>query len=528
MQSATDPLDRAQISSPGIIRSVLVRLRLLLRVEVLGLTLILVLAAPMLLLNLGTSPAPWFDEGLNTHAARLLAESGFYGTRTVDGANLFDPAVTTGPTMILPIAGLFYIGGVNMALARLVSVGYSVAALTALYFLSVRLRGQRKAWLVLLLFLAMPAVGGIGFFAMGRQVLGESASFAFTAAGLLALYQSWRHEGRAESVFAGVFFGLAVLSKLQSALTIFPALLLIALLRSWRAGDRARTRELLVILTALAIPAVWIAVQRLGASPEFVGSNAANQWEGVRLLLFPGFTERTPNAPTSMVLLVHSAALAALLLRAHQNGRRIGGLSISWEEAQLGALVLVGMVWFGLFSIGWSRYAYLGLMFSGLVLGGATLDLVEAVQSRLQTRGFRIRQQFMVPALVLGAVASIAATAAPLVGQTTPDHAAEMGRYIEANVPESSVIESWEWEVDALSGHWAVHHPPQYMLLIATRQRFLLDGTFRLHYDALQADPDYLLAGPFSNWTHLYEGETLTSEFVEVAVNGPYRLYRRR
>ncbi len=496
--------------------------------EVLGLVLILALAVPLLFLNLDTAPAPWFDEGLNTHAARLLADAGIYGTLTVDGANPFDPAVTTGPTVILPIAGLFRLGGVSMLLARLVSVGYSIAALCAVYLLCVRLRGPKKAWLVLLLFLAMPSIGGIGFFAMGRQVLGESASFAFVAVGLLALFRSWEQDGRAEGVVAGIFFGLAVLSKLQSALTIFPALLLIALLRSWRASSQARARELIVIMIAIAIPGVWIAVQRLGAAPEFVGLNAASQWDGVRLLLFPGFTQRTPNAPTSMVLLIHGAALVALLLRAHFAGRRLGGLSLSWEEAQLGALVLVGMLWFGLFSIGWPRYAYLGLMVSGLILGGAVLDLVAVAQRRLRARGFRVRQQFIVPSLAVAALASIAASAAPLLGQPGEDHAAQMGSYIAEHVPGPSVIESWEWEIDALSGHWAVHHPPQYMLLLATRQRFLLNGAFRLRYDALQADPAYILAGPFSTWTHLYDEDLIGSEFEKVAVRGPYTLYRRR
>ena len=94
---------------------------------------------------------------------------------------------------------------------------------------------------------------------------------------------------------------------------------------------------------------------------------------------------------------------------------------------------------------------------------------------------------------------------APALGVGGQDDAEAIARYIQEYIDQKSVIESWDWQIDALSGHWNYNHPPQHLLLLATRQRFIAQVPFDLKkdYDLLQADPDYLLTGPFSDSTEI-------------------------
>jgi hypothetical protein len=108
-----------------------------------------------------------------------------------------------------------------------------------------------------------------------------------------------------------------------------------------------------------------------------------------------------------------------------------------------------------------------------------------------------------------------------------PPHAQETADYIRTQIPRQAVIESWEWELDALSSHWNYHHPNQRYLFLAIRQFSQEQKPFDLDYDVLQADPDYLITGPFSDWTHLYEMSSIQSNFRELARFGVYRIYQR-
>jgi len=138
----------------------------------------------LLLFRLGSRPPAWLDEGISTHAARLLIEKGVYGTQTTDGIVPFDTGVlTTGPTVVLPIALSFALFGVGMMQARAVSVVYTLLALRSLYALSERLYGRRAAAFVVLILIAAPPVQGASLLLIGRQVLGEPAALAWIALG---------------------------------------------------------------------------------------------------------------------------------------------------------------------------------------------------------------------------------------------------------------------------------------------------------------------------------------------------------
>ena len=43
----------------------------------------------------------------------------------------------------------------------------------------------------------------------------------------------------------------------------------------------------------------------------------------------------------------------------------------------------------------------------------------------------------------------------------------------------------------------------------------------------LPANPDYVIVGPFSDWTKLYAPQVLQQQFVLATQIGPYRVYQR-
>jgi hypothetical protein len=101
-----------------------------------------------------------------------------------------------------------------------------------------------------------------------------------------------------------------------------------------------------------------------------------------------------------------------------------------------------------------------------------------------------------------------------------------MADQIAIIVPPDAVIETWEWELAALTVHRAFHYPHQ-LVLQQTLRDYAREGTFNLRYDALQADPDFLLQGPFSAWTGIYTPAVLAAHFRVACAYGPFTLYAR-
>ncbi len=73
-----------------------------------------------------------------------------------------------------------------------------------------------------------------------------------------------------------------------------------------------------------------------------------------------------------------------------------------------------------------------------------------------------------------------------------------------------------------------IHHPHQRYLFEAIRQFSHTETAFDLHYDGLQADPDYLIIGSFAEWTDIYPYEMVEQHFEELAQFGIYTIYKRK
>src|SRR5215203_5803510 len=92
------------------------------RLDTLLLVGLLLLGAFLLVYKLDQYPRPWYDEGSHLHVAKNFALNGVYADYSSEGNRPFGPAVGVGPTVLLPIALLFKLGGVSIPLARVVIV----------------------------------------------------------------------------------------------------------------------------------------------------------------------------------------------------------------------------------------------------------------------------------------------------------------------------------------------------------------------------------------------------------------------
>ncbi|MGB4136599.1 MAG: hypothetical protein WA971_08540, partial [Microbacterium sp.] len=92
----------------------------------------------------------WEDEAFNiTVPLNLLHGLGYTSDGTLSGSMLspFDPRISTGPAVLLPVAGVLATGIDPVIGARLVPLGYWMLLLAGLAVLGVRLGGRWAALL---------------------------------------------------------------------------------------------------------------------------------------------------------------------------------------------------------------------------------------------------------------------------------------------------------------------------------------------------------------------------------------------
>lgn len=484
---------------------------------------LLVLSLPLLTVRLDSYPPVWFDEGYRTNQARTLVERGVYGTHTVEGDYPFNPATTGGPADILAVALSFKIFGIGIAQGRWAVVVLAIVALFGLYALAAHLFGRRAGLFITLFVLAVPAIQNLSLLLLGRQVMSEVPALAWIVLGLTLWFWDWERGGWLTAAAAGTAVGFGLLSKTQTAIYLAPSLFIIATLRSW--ADRSRVIKYFAPVTTMAgVMVAWKIVEWLGTPESLRQRSAAEIAVSVQTLLvtslFGSVLTRTAFAIFVIMVVVGTATLWRLWRAKPLTHAR-------WGEATLAVIALASAGWFAFISIGWLRYAFVGWVLSLLLAGKWLWDGLDWLGRRwpkFAARGYGL-------AVVGLAVSALIAHGYPilLAEAPTPAPAQKVADYIRTRIPAGAVIETWEWEIDALSGHWAYHHPDDSYMLLAIRQKFYYGNeSLDLNYNLLEADPDYLITGTFSEWTNIYGGpDAVKAHFTEVVTISPYRIYQR-
>jgi hypothetical protein len=488
----------------------------------------LLLAAGLAVYNLGYSPAPWFDEGEHFRVAKTLVQYGQYGVWSVDGIRYFGPTIGVGPTMLLPVALAFKLGGIGLVQGRIVILLYLLAA-TGLYWCYARKleRSGAFARLALLLLLAAP---GIAFINLGRQGLGEVPASAFFLAGLLAwLSNSENPRPTLRGWFmAGGLFGLAAITKSNYGLLLPPALALAWLL------NRFYYHQTKLKWTAFGLPFL-------------LTGGALGGWYLI-ILLFLGGSDfatnfqllRNASGGSAFVFSLDRMASAWKFFLGPQAlfGLAAPGLIYAaWRARQRTAesfrLVLplaFCLVWFGWFlgaSVGWPRYAFPALLLCPLFTVKLLLDLPGLLAAW-------VKQSYWQPRLKLITGLLLAALIGGGLISQIPDtlkidnSAQQMAAYLDQNVDRQITIETWESELGFLTDH-SYHYPPPELLDKAVRLMWL-GGTgpsLPEIYQPEKLTPGYLIVGQFGRWNGLYPQDLLDTHYRLVISFGEYSLYKR-
>lgn len=461
-------------------------------------------------------PRPWFDEGLNVSTAGMLARAGLYALPDSAGPRVMDPAIQTGPTVLVPVALAFRLLGFNLMSARLVMLAFAALLLIAYALMTRQLLGGAAAVVAVLFLIVGTREPFTSFVFMSRQVLGEVPALGFYLLGLLIWWRAVERPARQWPglILSGLAWGAAALTKLQLVLLVPACLACFALL------DRVYYRQ--AGLRAFVVPGViglmcvaaWYAVQLAVVGPEQFRRNLAVLHEG-SLLHIVGLNP------------AHWRNVLGVIWRTGWWMWGAPGLAWGMWQArprtwngfrQAGALMLpiVALIWFAGLSIGWGRYAFYTVLLTPIWTAGLVVNV---------SRGSPQRRALAGTALALYAVLNGWPLAQNLIAPMDTGYLA-MRDYLATQVPADAVIESWEWEM-SLDARQPVHHPPTLVTNLFTR--YMMSGQQPPSglYDARQAQPAYILQGLFGEWTQIYR-DTITNEGEPVVKLGAYALYRLR
>lgn len=478
-------------------------------------------AAALLLVNLTTWPLTWFDEGLNVSASATLATTHLYGLPDSAGIRVMDPAIQTGPVVLIPIAAAFKLFGVGLLQARLVMLGFAIFALVSYFLLARRIAGQVAPVAIALLLLGNGNLFA-SFVPLARQVLGEVTALGFFCLGSW-LWMRRRAPGSGwllASAGVGALYGLGMVTKSQLAITLPVALGLfwIANLLYYRALPW--WSPIVVVAVAIACVLVWYGIQLTIAGPAGVARNSAVLREGFAIHI------------ASLSLAGPRTALGVLwrtgflwwgipgLLYGVARARKQNPDGLAWFLP----LTLIGtwLGWYVCLSIGWDRYAALPLMLVPLYTAPLLAALVRGQLPLARWVPAPWQSRVGLGAVLLLLVIFGRPLALSVFGPQDTG-AMKMAAFLREQVPADAVVETWAWELSILAPQ-QFHYPDTHITNLYTLKVLRGQSVPEGSYDPLGAAPDYLLTGAMSNWVGIYDRTMQQAEFV--AEFGHYALFR--
>ncbi|MCS6318431.1 MAG: glycosyltransferase family 39 protein [Nitrospira sp.] len=489
-------------------------------------------ALVMGLFELEVTPPLWWDEGWTLCVARQWVETGHYGC-LLNGQPA--PPILAGHfPVVASIAAGFRLFGVGVWQARLVELVYAFGALGLLYGLTSKLYSHAVALGTLGLLLFLPSNWQMHPLIMGRQVLGEMPMLFFFLAGAMCRVLVERHPlwwGGAVACW-----GIALMTKAQ----IRPFLTLALVMTSLVALLRGERR--IAGLMAAGAAGGWVVLYAL---------------DGLRVVILQGHTLPNPPMPgllqASALVLVPIIRLDALLFTLQFCLPTLCGLGFaSWTmwsqwrqprsfqlaDAVRLMLLTFSLSWFGWFfllSLGGARYAFPMWFVSAPFVMALFYDWsrgydVRGIAHSLWS-GFRAGEMALPQIKSVGAVLlvllslwMVVATRYAFRGREDGLALQEVVAYLHRRVPSHAMIETYESELLFLLNS-PYHYPPAQLNVDFIPQMWKEER--HLTYDALAADPDFLVVGEFGRWAGIYRSVIERGQMRLILQVGRYQVYER-
>jgi 4-amino-4-deoxy-L-arabinose transferase-like glycosyltransferase len=417
--------------------------------------------------------------------------------------------------------------------ARVVIVAYLIGLLVCFFGLAKVLGNERLAWVATALVFASRSVGLLEY---GREVLGEVPAFFFVVAGLWVWFSAWERASWRRLLAAGALLGLAVVTKTQFFIVLAPALAL-----GWLANliyyhiTPHRTFIVPGVILGVFFAAwqvfviVFLGPGTANANLALYGAATASAATVFSLNLMARALQEVLSLSVYLGWLVPVLGYGAFLaLPRNRDGQRWGLVAL---------IVACNLVWYIVASVSWVRYAFIAFALSSLFVARFFHDFTAGFQFDLKVlwEGWRTeisRWQTAALRVVLGAwcalmiVVPLAQSVKPIL-LPFPDWPQAMAAYMNANVPQDVLVETWEPEMGFLTNH-DYHYPPQSLLYRAVDYVWTGGPSPAQFYTFVQDQkPPYILVGVFSRYAGLYPPEWLT-DYARVTEIGPYDLLKHK
>ena len=480
--------------------------------------------------RLDVFPVPWFDEGAFLNVAKTYAEEGVYAESSVAGYRYTGPVVSTGPTVIVPIAIMFDVFGVSIPLARLVVAVYGILT----FFFYYRLTSTLSSPTVAIVAAALAISSGTYFVPyVFRNVMGEGPGLFYVLAALWV----WLRPGRRpliELVCVGILFAMAGITKFQYALFILPSLLLVWILDLiWY---RQQTWSYFIIpgIFAGLIVSIWIyyVLFVLGGASRATIEDLNRASTNAYLVIDP--VTNLANFRTLIGDFVHVGLFVPAFLY---------GVVISWQRnkvAQQWGVLTVFLITSSsmfIFSIGWTKNAIPAIFFAALLISKFLCELLgnSEFDWKKEPLAFaannRASSKTLLSVMAIGFAGSVTLfwllPSIYAVATTGDNSAYQVGTYLTENVPQNSLIETWEKELSVLSDH-DFHFPPALIETYHNEFKRGLGPSPNEQYDFNDyTDPEYVITGAFSNRAEIYPTSQLNNYELVQSI-GAYDIYHRK
>jgi hypothetical protein len=517
------------------------------RVRVVGLVIGVSLIVVLGLIDLDRMPAPGWDEGWTMAVARNWVKRGHYG-QLLNGQPV-PPGLSAAFPTVASVALSFKLFGVGVWQGRLATVIWTGLALAVWWLVAKRASDRSTALIalgVLLLTQADPALHPI---MTGRQVLAEPLMMALLLIGYLSLTNALGTR-RARSIIwllaAIGAWSVALLSKAQPlpfwALSLLVPLVWLLIRRQWQVG------MWLVLALGGSILSMWWL-------PGLIERVTQQTISGQMLT---GLTEVTalvllPQVRVLALVLVTQIALPTvigLVYATYRQARNWRAPVEDWGGAVLRAMLLIfsgsWFAWYLFLSRGSVRYALPAVWVGSLFVA----QLVSAILSDFKARrgaktigGGRPTLRGVSGVLFIGLLAAmawsngrwvIAAVNESLLGDAPVQEAVT---FLNTQTRPGALIETYNSELFVLLER-PYHFPPDQtdvaLIRDVTRANFgaAIDlspaDEALLNYDALAADPEYVVVGPANElWRRLYNAALHNNQLRSVYANRMYEVYER-
>ncbi|WP_166996444.1 glycosyltransferase family 39 protein [Paramicrobacterium fandaimingii] len=358
----------------------------------------------------------WEDEAFNlTVPLNLVHGLGYTSDGTLSGSQLtpFDPRISTGPVVLLPIAAVIALGADPVIGGRLVVLLFYAALVAGLWLLGGRLGGRWAALAAVCVPLGWNTWNSGSPIQSPVDILGEVPAAALLVWAFIVL--------RKYPWLAGVLIGLAMQTKLLGALAAIPIALAIYLLSE---GGFVR-RALRVVLCALVavIPNVLYELWKLVALgpsaywlnlKEFYwfftsGGQNIDPVDPTKKLVALGDGWFSPTWLTVIfIVLVLAAVCVFVLRRPMPENSDSDGVGSRREQTAYALAAIVGLViWFGWWltsthTPNWPRYPAMAMyIFVPIIVAVAIRALSEHWNTRPWGVGSRIASAAVAAVIVI-------------------------------------------------------------------------------------------------------------------------------